>query len=416
MNNSLALASQVVTEPKNRPGRSQWVPSVSIQGKLYHMVGPLEPDVHEDGRVDTRQWAQLYVHDPAVGNDDDETELQARFAGLKFSDRTSHVEKERVLSLLRVLQDVMHDENTYVHDFIMAGELFATEGVEGAELVISRDTRPVEAHARQYDPPSGAASRNFQEVTVLVGEGNLKRGGVQLRQRGGGAWRIDYNNRAFDPLHFVLMFPHGDDGWHWYMERAMATGGDAPNAAATGTSGPLPTADTATPADAVHNSGGSDDDGGGSDDVPPLVHHSSSSDEEDEDSDTADTVGTAGTADTADAAPARPSGLPESSELLGCDDNSECESEWSAASECEGATRDGGPCGVAEQYCDVCWHKWSETHPGAAAACAFELPLSVTPRPSRQGPSRQWLRGCGGAPEHEPAASVPADGRRTAPT
>ena len=219
LNNALALASQVVETPNNLPGRSGWAPSVSIQGKLHHLVGPLEPDVDEHGNVETRKWAQLYVHDPAA-DDAEAAELDARSASLKLGRGTSVAERQRVLSLLAALQSTMHDENTYVQDFMMAGELFASDGVDEAELVISRDERPTDAHARQYDPASGAP-RTFQEVTVLVGEGHVKSGCIQLRQRGGGAWRIDHNNRAFDPLHFVLLFPHGEDGWHWYMERAV---------------------------------------------------------------------------------------------------------------------------------------------------------------------------------------------------
>jgi len=41
LNNGLALASAKVKEPANLPGESSWRPSVVIQGKLYHRVGPL---------------------------------------------------------------------------------------------------------------------------------------------------------------------------------------------------------------------------------------------------------------------------------------------------------------------------------------------------------------------------------------
>ena len=55
--------------------------------------------------------------------------------------------------------------------------------------------------------------RTFAEVTVLMLEGQLERGCVQLRRRDGPTHRIDFNHRSFDPLHFVLLFPCGDDGW-----------------------------------------------------------------------------------------------------------------------------------------------------------------------------------------------------------
>ena len=48
------------------------MPSVAIQGKLYHKIGPLEHD--PDNPQWPRSFAQLYVHDPALdeasANDD----------------------------------------------------------------------------------------------------------------------------------------------------------------------------------------------------------------------------------------------------------------------------------------------------------------------------------------------------------
>ena len=182
------------------------MPSVAIQGKLYHKIGPLEHD--PDNPQWPRSFAQLYVHDPALdeasANDD---EFQARAGNLKWPSNTSRLEKDRVLALLRSLQTMMRTENTYARDFIAAAELFATDDVENATLVISRDARPSDAHARQYDPASGGARRTFQEVTVLVGEGHMETGCIQLRHRNGTIWDIDFSNRAHDPLHFVLLFP-----------------------------------------------------------------------------------------------------------------------------------------------------------------------------------------------------------------
>ena len=36
---------------------------------------------------------------------------------------------------------------------------------------------------------------------------------VAIRSRGGPLHDIDETHRAFDPLHFVLLFPYGCDGW-----------------------------------------------------------------------------------------------------------------------------------------------------------------------------------------------------------
>jgi hypothetical protein len=37
---------------------------------------------------------------------------------------------------------------------------------------------------------------------------------IKVRARGGGLWRISDAHYAYDPLHFVLLHPHGEPGWH----------------------------------------------------------------------------------------------------------------------------------------------------------------------------------------------------------
>ena len=61
-NNALALAYEQVEEPEVESGG--WQPSVVIQGKLYHKIGPLQA---EEGEVP--KFAQLYVHDPSADDD-----------------------------------------------------------------------------------------------------------------------------------------------------------------------------------------------------------------------------------------------------------------------------------------------------------------------------------------------------------
>ena len=230
-----------MAQPNNLPGGSTWRPTVAVQGKLYHNVGALNP---ADG-VD-RRWAQLYVHDPSF---DADAETVARIGSLRLGTSVSAAERTSTSALLEALQYMLHDSNAYVQDFISAGELFEQEPTTQALLILSRDARPADTHARQYDPgmrmplPSrgkiptcvGVVTgttggrgrpRTFAEVTVLMLEGQLEKGCVQLRRRDGPTHRIDFNHRSFDPLHFVLLFPCGDDGWHWRMPRTMGHAND----------------------------------------------------------------------------------------------------------------------------------------------------------------------------------------------
>ena len=289
MNNGLALASQVVREPTNQPGRSQWMPSVSVKGRMYHMVGPLAPD---DGVAP--QFAQLYVHDPNMAAD---LEAQRRLEGLTLPGNTSHAQQTRLLFLLRNLQAVLRRSNSYVSDYVMAAELFRTEAMDDARLVLDRNARPTDATSSQYDAPTTGRRHAFQEVTVIMGEntGADDQTGIVLRHRhahDGLRWSwhptqpsrtrllrcsplssalehaqyvtrngrttatlsaaaiegidfdlgqlasdhavpldegfctplgsldfVHYAHRSVDPLHFVLLFPCGDDGWHQDIAR-----------------------------------------------------------------------------------------------------------------------------------------------------------------------------------------------------
>ena len=52
LNNSLSLASSSISQQRNLPGGSSWSPTVSVQGKIYHNIGALNPAEGAD-----RRWA-----------------------------------------------------------------------------------------------------------------------------------------------------------------------------------------------------------------------------------------------------------------------------------------------------------------------------------------------------------------------
>ena len=62
-NNALSMTS-LKAKKADVPGRHGWAPSVVIQGKMSHFVGPVDQPVAAD-----RLFAQLYVHDPTTTED-----------------------------------------------------------------------------------------------------------------------------------------------------------------------------------------------------------------------------------------------------------------------------------------------------------------------------------------------------------
>jgi hypothetical protein len=134
---------------------------VSVQGRLYSFLGPLEAAAgHQPS------FAQLYVYDPAVGDD---AETDARCSNLHLPQSTTAPMRARLHTLMNRLQRILRRNHSYVSDFVMAAEILSTDGVDTADLFLSRDARPADAHERSYDPPSGGPPRTFQVSAVSTG-------------------------------------------------------------------------------------------------------------------------------------------------------------------------------------------------------------------------------------------------------
>ena len=213
LNNALALAS-AHAKAGAVPGRDGWNPSVVIQGKLHHHIGPLRA---ADGA--TPLYAQLYINDPAASSD---VVVDQRYARLRLPSSTSMPAQRRCKELLRALTRALHECNPYIQDILTAGEIFEMEAVPSAKFVIDAQQAPADRDKRTYS--CNGQRRTFNEVTVYCDEQPEKRS-ILLRYRDGGVWETDETSRAYDTLHFILLFPCGDDGWRPYMPRrqVMAT-------------------------------------------------------------------------------------------------------------------------------------------------------------------------------------------------
>ena len=218
LNTALSLASLMTKEVRAPDGG--FSPSVIIQGKMYHRIGPLRA---RDGHQPT--FAQIYVNDPDC--DDPAAEAALRLGNVPLPRNTSGAEKARLLGLLEQLQILLREVNPYVRDFIHAAEL-PEEDVGQQRLVISADARPVEQHPRRYNRAEG-----FREVAVLMDEQPVHQDIVLHRREPRGRpplQTVNELNRAFEALHFVLLLPFGTDTWHKGLPQAVANGrGNVPD-------------------------------------------------------------------------------------------------------------------------------------------------------------------------------------------
>ncbi|KAF0304451.1 hypothetical protein FJT64_023748 [Amphibalanus amphitrite] len=212
LNTALSLASMMTREV--RPADGGYAPSVIIQGRLYHRVGPLQA---RDG--ERPSFAQIYVNDPDC--DDPAAEAALRLGHVPLPRGTREPERVRLLTLLEQLQVLLRQVNPYVQDFIHAAEL-PEEEVQQQRLVVSADARPADQHPRRYNRAEG-----FREVAVLMDEEPVHQD-IVLRRRadaeGPFLQTVNETHRAFEALHFVLLLPFGTDGWQPDLRQAVANG------------------------------------------------------------------------------------------------------------------------------------------------------------------------------------------------
>jgi hypothetical protein len=161
--------------------------SFRIQGELYHKIGSLCPT---EGQWP--QFAQLYIHDT-------KHERQNRHAVMPSLDPM----------MLDRLLTMMYNINPYVEVFKMARDMMATEGalVDLKLHLIASRTKD----ARRYNVPTAD-----EVATLMVGDGSqaVDRREVVLAQQAGPFQRISELHVGYVALHYPLLFPYGEDGWH----------------------------------------------------------------------------------------------------------------------------------------------------------------------------------------------------------
>jgi len=107
------------------------------------------------------------------------------------------------------LLTMMYNINPYVEVFKMARDMMATEGAPmdlKLRLIASRTK-----DARRYNVPT-----TDEVVALMVGDGSeaVDRCDVVLAQRAGSFQRISKLHVGYMALHYLLLFPYGEDGWH----------------------------------------------------------------------------------------------------------------------------------------------------------------------------------------------------------
>ena len=178
-NNAMALAS-VGCHEQILPN---WNPTFKIQGKVFHRIGALTP-----AKGDDPKFAQIYFTDT-------EHEVENRLTHNKHLD----------VNILRTLQTCLKDVNPYIQSLKYATDFSADN--PDTQIIIEAKKKPQEEHARRFNAPTGS------EVAIIMPGDHIEHLDVILQSKGGDIQTINEMHRSYDPLHYVLLFPFGDDGY-----------------------------------------------------------------------------------------------------------------------------------------------------------------------------------------------------------
>ena len=204
-NSALAFTS-VKYQPDNQPEvQGSGIRCFQIHGELYHLQGPLQP--HHDSLP---AFAQLYFYDPAYA-------AQAR--------HTAHPRLDH--NVLQNLTIMLHEVNPYIAIYKTAKERIdaVSSSQSEARVVLNPQLRLIMetgADRRRENLPTS------DEIAVIIpdeyGEAGFR--DIVLAKRTGNQNDnfsiINPNHASYMPLHYVLLFPQGDLGWHWRLELADA--------------------------------------------------------------------------------------------------------------------------------------------------------------------------------------------------
>src|SRR5882757_1254944 len=177
--------------------------SFRIHGGLYHKMGALHPP---EGRPPC--YAQLYIYD----------EQAALATRNNRNPNLDHV-------LIAELQDMLNANNPFVPLYKQAYQIMnecppeVQGNLEMAIMLQPGDDR------RRYNLPT------VDEVAAIIpgtGEEDVDRHrDIVLRYKHGHTKRMSHIHPLYHPLHYVLLFPKGDQGWHTQIEIVQPEAGNA---------------------------------------------------------------------------------------------------------------------------------------------------------------------------------------------
>ena len=187
-NNALSMASVTANWVARGPGSSNFNPTMTVQGRVYHWIGALVPPQHLQP-----SFLSVYIHDTDFSNQ----------AGIRRGANPRLNE-----GLLTRLAATLSQHNPYVQTFESLRE-WATgdEAPTQYKMVIHADKRPAAEHVRRYNGPEAS-----EVAAIIPGTGEQSKRDIVLRRRAGEVGsngqestlqQMQVTYRSCDPLRYA---------------------------------------------------------------------------------------------------------------------------------------------------------------------------------------------------------------------
>jgi len=197
-NNALAMTSvgRKLDDSINQGGGGPYV--FKLYGKLIHRVGSLLPLQDENGvNLTPPVYAQLYIYDSSVALD--------HCMGNEYNTNLEH-------TILQTLQDVLYNSHPavplYQHAFQLTRNIPHTEQYK---IALHFDPSTDRRHYQNPDPTVG------EIAVILPGDGDQPADSQDIIlycKHGEPLQRISDCHPFYPSLHYILLFPTGQLGWH----------------------------------------------------------------------------------------------------------------------------------------------------------------------------------------------------------
>lgn len=191
-NNSFAFTSLGAHQDERFSGFDAGAYTFRVQGTTYHRIAPMTPIPGQGPR-----FAQIYFTDP---------QHQSSLRRGIFS----HLQEP----LLDRLQEMMMRHNEFAQTFDMARQRFSHTN---QDFHININGRATATLGRTYAAPTADEVAAIVIDPISADDPNFiphRRRDVATFPRNGTVQHMNECHRSYDPMHYVLMFPYGTNGWH----------------------------------------------------------------------------------------------------------------------------------------------------------------------------------------------------------